>query len=91
MEKPQNLKNSSINAKMWKKCGIYLVGKDSAGFTKKWAMEFLKKITAYPNEAIHDDCVVAFTGGYEKIEIKKSYKKTLRLNEWLIIQTDWRL
>ena len=26
--------------------------------------EFLEKITAYPNEAIHDDCVVAFTGGY---------------------------
>ena len=26
-----------------------------------------KKITAYPNEAIHDDCVVAFTGAYEKI------------------------
>ena len=25
------------------------------------------KITEYPNEAIHDDCVVAFTGIYEKI------------------------
>ena len=34
-------------------------------------MEFLEKITAYPNEAIHDDCVVAFTGGYEKIANKK--------------------
>ena len=32
-------------------------------------MEFLEKITAYPNEAIHDDCVVAFTGGYEKLII----------------------
>ncbi len=30
-------------------------------------MEFLEKITAYPNQAIHDDCVVAFNGGYEKI------------------------
>ena len=30
-------------------------------------MEFLEKITAYPNGAIHDDCGVAFTGGYEKI------------------------
>ncbi len=24
------------------------------------------KITAYPNEAIHGDCVVVFAGGYEK-------------------------
>ena len=47
--------------------GIFLVGTDRTGFTKKWAMEFLEKITAYPNEAIHDDCVVAFTGGYEKL------------------------
>lgn len=30
-------------------------------------MEFLEKITAYPNEAIHDDYVIAFAGGYEKI------------------------
>ena len=30
-------------------------------------MEFLEKITAYPNEAIRDDCVIVFTGGYEKI------------------------
>ena len=57
------------------KNGIYLVGKDSAGFTKKWAMEFLEKITAYPNEAIHDDCVVAFTGGYEKIAIDTQVKR----------------
>ena len=49
------------------KNGIFLVGKDRTGFTKKWAMEFLEKITVYPNEAIHDDCVVAFTGGYEKM------------------------
>ena len=47
--------------------GIYLVGKDRVGFTKKWVMEFLEKITSYLNEAIHDDCVVAFTGGYEKL------------------------
>ena len=42
--------------------GIYLVGKDRTGFTKKWAMEFLEKITPYPNQAIHDGCVVALTG-----------------------------
>ena len=30
-------------------------------------MKFLEKITAYPNESIHDYCVVAFTGVYEKI------------------------
>ncbi len=50
-----------VSADIQKK-GIFLVGKDSTGFTKKWAMEFLEKITAYPNEAIHDDCVVAFSG-----------------------------
>ena len=27
------------------KNGIFLVGKDRTGFTKKWAMEFLEKIT----------------------------------------------
>ena len=57
------------------KNGIFLVGKDSTGFTKKWAMEFLEKITAYPNETIHDDCVVAFTGGYEKIAIDNQVKR----------------
>ena len=55
--------------------GIFLVGKDRTGFTKKWAMEFLEKITAYPNEVIHDDCVVAFTGGYEKIANEKQPKR----------------
>lgn len=57
------------------KNGIFMVGKDSTGFTKKWVMEFLEKITAYPNEAIHDDCVVAFTGGYEKIAIGNQVKR----------------
>ena len=37
-------------------------------------MEFLEKITAYPNQAIHDDCVVAFTGGYEKIASEKQFQ-----------------
>ena len=41
-------------------------GKDRTGFRKNGPWRFLEKITAYPNEAIHDDCVVAFTGGYEK-------------------------
>ena len=63
------------------KNGIYLVGKDSAGFTKKWAMEFLEKITAYPNEAIHDDCVVAFTGGYEKIASENQTKR-VNVDKW---------
>lgn len=63
------------------KNGIYLVGKDSAGFTKKWVMEFLEKITAYPNEAIHDDCVVAFTGGYEKIANEKQPKR-VDVDKW---------
>ena len=61
--------------------GIYLVGKDRTGFTKKWAMEFLEKITAYPNEAIHDDCVVAFTGGYEKIASENQTKR-VNVDKW---------
>ena len=38
-------------------------------------MEFLEKITAYPNEAIHDDCVVAFAGAYEKIANETQIKR----------------
>ena len=63
------------------KNGIFLVGKDRTGFTKKWAMEFLEKITAYPNEAIHDDCVVAFTGGYEKIVAEKQSQR-VNVDKW---------
>ena len=32
---------------------------------------FLEKIIAYPNEVIHYDSIVAFTGGYEKIVSEK--------------------
>ena len=63
------------------KNGIYLVGKDRTGFTKKWAMEFLEKITAYPNEAIHNDCVVAFTGAYEKI-VSDVQTKRVDVDRW---------
>lgn len=63
------------------KNGIFLVGRDRTGFTKKWAMEFLEKITAYPNEAIHDDCVVAFTGGYEKIA-SETQAKRVDVDKW---------
>lgn len=63
------------------KNGIYLVGKDRTGFTKKWAMEFLEKITVYPNEAIHDDCVVAFTGAYEKI-VSDVQTKRVDVDRW---------
>lgn len=66
------------------KNGIFMVGKDSTGFTKKWAMKFLEKITAYPNEAIHDDCVVAFTGGYEKIAIDNQIKR-VDVDKWYSI------
>lgn len=61
--------------------GIFLVGKDRTGFTKKWAMEFLEKVTAYPNEAIHDDCVVAFTGGYEKI-LSEAKTQRVDVDRW---------
>ena len=63
------------------KNGIFMVGKDSTGFTKKWAMEFLEKITAYPNEAIHDDCVVAFTGAYEKI-VSEVQTQRVNVDKW---------
>jgi len=69
-----------VSADIQKK-GIFLVGKDSAGFTKKWAMEFLEKITAYPNEAIHDDCVVAFTGAYEKI-VSEVQTQRVNVDKW---------
>lgn len=48
---------------------------------KKWAMEFLEKITAYPNEAIHDDCVVAFTGGYEKL-VSEAQTRRVDVDKW---------
>ena len=42
-----------------------------------WNIKDLEKITAYPNEAIHGDCVVAFNGGYEKqpkrVDVDKWY------------------
>ena len=44
-------------------------------------MEFLEKITAYPNEAIHDDCVVAFTGGYKKIATDNQPKR-VNVDKW---------
>ena len=44
-------------------------------------MEFLEKITAYPNEAIHDDCVVAFTGAYEKITSEKQSQR-VNVDKW---------
>lgn len=47
------------------KNGICLVGKDRTGFTKKWAMEFLEKITLYSNEAIGGG--VAFTDDMKNI------------------------
>lgn len=61
------------------KNGICLVGKDRTGFTKKWAMEFLEKITLYSNEAIGGG--VAFTGGYEKIANEKQPKR-VDVDKW---------
>lgn len=54
------------------KNGICLVGKDRTGFTKKWAMEFLEKITLYSNEAI---------GGVAFMEdMKNSLKELMWIN-----------
>ena len=44
-------------------------------------MEFLEKITAYPNEAFHDVCVVAFTGGYEKIANENQIQR-VNVDKW---------
>ena len=38
-------------------------------------------MNAYPNEAIHDDCVVAFTGGYEKISAEKESQR-VNVDKW---------
>ena len=52
-------------------------------------MEFLEKITAYPNEAIHNDCVVAFTRGYEKIVSETQTKKLMWI--WSILHDSYSL
>ncbi|WP_405290750.1 hypothetical protein [Methanobrevibacter sp.] len=44
-------------------------------------MEFLDKITAYPNQAIHDDCVAAFAGGYEKLAGEKQTQR-IDVDKW---------
>ena len=44
-------------------------------------MEFLEKITTYPNEAIHDDCVVAFTGAYEKL-VSETQTRRVDVDKW---------
>ena len=44
-------------------------------------MEFIEKITSYPNESIQDDCVVIFTGGYEKITTDKQPRR-VNVDKW---------
>ena len=44
-------------------------------------MEFLEKITTYPNQAIHDECVLAFTRGYEKITNKMQFQR-VNVDKW---------
>ena len=51
------------------------------GFTKKWVMEFLEKVTAYPNEAMHECCVVTFTGRYEKLATEKQPQR-IDVDKW---------
>ena len=43
-------------------------------------IELFEKIIEYPNEAIHDDCVVAFTGGYENIANEKQPQRVMWIN-----------
>lgn len=49
------------------KNGIFIVGKDKTGSHEKMGHGISGKNYSYPNEAIHDDYVIVFTGGYEKI------------------------
>ncbi|WP_400197492.1 hypothetical protein [Methanobrevibacter smithii] len=44
-------------------------------------IEIFEKITAYPNEAIHDDCVVVFTESYEKI-VSENQNKRVNVDKW---------
>lgn len=53
----------------------FLVGNDRIRFTKKRLWIFSKKIMHIQNEAIHDGCVVTFTGGYEKITVDNQIKR----------------
>ncbi len=48
------------------KWNFFGYGTNRTGFMKIWALEF-EKISACPNEAVNEDCVVVFTGGYEKL------------------------
>lgn len=41
----------------------------------------LEKITAYPNQAIHDDYAVAFIGGYEKID-NENQSQRVNVDKW---------
>ena len=63
--------------------GIYLVGKKDNGMIENWAMEFIEEMTSYPNEAVHDDAVVAFSGAYEKIKNRKGIGK-IDADKWLL-------
>ncbi len=66
---------------IFRRTEYFWLGRIEQGLRKKRAMEFLEKITAYPNEAIHDDCVVAFTGAYEKITSEKQSQR-VNVDKW---------
>ena len=44
-------------------------------------MEFLEKITAYPNQAIHDGFVIVFMGKYEKLASEKQSQR-VNVDKW---------
>ena len=43
-------------------------------------MDFLEKITTYPNETIYDGCVKAVMGGYEKLATEKQLQRVNGIN-----------
>ena len=44
-------------------------------------MEFLEKITAYPNQAIHGGYLVVFTEGYKKLVSEKQPQR-VDVDKW---------
>ena len=49
------------------------MGRIEQGSQEYGHWNFLEKIITYPNEANHDDCAVAFTGGYVSADIQQNF------------------
>ena len=52
---------------------FFHMGRIEQGSQEYGHWNFLEKIITYPNEANHDDCAVAFTGGYVSADIQQNF------------------